>query len=132
MSAASRYSTGAYRTPLSTVPIASTGTTLVDLNTVCREKLTRVSAWYWHQEDTVLLKAQGVKLSKGTELTAVPCRYRQMKNDTIIARNRLEKTQKVAEGNLPLGLRGVLSNKVFIISSCIIPHILKKIIFLLE
>ena len=44
--------------------------------------------------------------------------------DTMMAKKRFEKTQKVADGNLPDGFRGVVLNFLSIISSCIIPQIL--------
>ena len=103
---------------------APTKLTFVDLKIVWRAKPTYSSALYWHHDEMVLLKAQGVKLSSGTDPVKLPLYTQLMMADTMIAKKRLEKTQKVADGNLPDGFKGVAIKVLSIISSCIIPHIL--------
>ena len=41
----------------------------------------------------------------------------------MIARKRLEKTQKAAEGNRPSGAESVGLNSVVMMSSCMYPHV---------
>ena len=53
----------------------------------------------------------------------MPYRYMHMIIATMIARKRLEKTQKVADGNMPSGTRGVGFIFVVMIFSCMIPHV---------
>lgn len=96
--------------------------TLVDLNMVWIEKLTKARAWYWLQEEMVLLREHGVNANKGAADHTVPCFQRQTKAATKIARKRLEKTQKAAEGKRPEGVSGVGVNFVLMMSSCITPQ----------
>jgi hypothetical protein len=72
----------------------------------------------------VLLSAQGVKLRKGTLPVKLPYLSKQTVADTRMATKRFENTQNAAEGNLPVGLSGVGLKFLFIINSCMMPHIL--------
>jgi len=73
----------------------------------------------------VLDKAHGVKAFNGATLfwNTEPCLNLTAMMATMIARNRFEKTQNAAEGNVPSGECLVGSNLVVMISSCMYPQV---------
>lgn len=66
--------------------------------------------------------AAGVKDNKGAALVVVPWVIQHATAETMMARNRFENTQNVADGKWPDGVNGVGWKCVLIISSCIMPH----------
>jgi hypothetical protein len=121
ISTASIYSTAEYVTPVTNLPMIMTGTTLPDLEMLCRGKETYLRAEYCAQEESVFVREHGMYADGG----AAPCRPPRHVTHTIaatdIATSLLEKTQNEDEGKRPEGTSGVGVNSVVITSSCIRP-----------
>mmetsp|Transcript_9888 Transcript_9888/g.23428 ORF Transcript_9888/g.23428 Transcript_9888/m.23428 type:complete len:208 (-) Transcript_9888:380-1003(-) len=125
ISKASMYCVQGYEAPLRILPMIMTGMILDDLKTVWTGKDTYRSDAYCDQDEPVLLNAQGVKAMRGAVLLArtAPCLSLTAMMATMMARKRLEKTQKAAEGNRPSGAESVGLNTVVMMSSCMYPHV---------
>ena len=98
---------------------------LDDLKTVWTGNETYLSDAYCDHELMVLERAHGVNDQSGALLLAktAPCLSLTAIMATKTAKKRLEKTQKAALGNIPLGTRGVGLNFVVMMSSCMYPHV---------
>jgi hypothetical protein len=82
-----------------------TGIILELLKTVCTGNATYFRDAYWLQLLIVLLRAHGANAHIGVALLekTAPCLILTAMIATMTAKKRLLKTQKAAEGNLPLG-----------------------------
>ena len=118
---ASKYSVQEYDTFCTIFPISMTGITFADLKMLCRGKFTYRRDAYCAHEDTVLEIEQGRYEISGADPSTPPLNRYDTSAETIVANSLLENTQKVDDGNIPLGAPGVGINTVVMSSSCMNP-----------
>mmetsp|Transcript_59404 Transcript_59404/g.133882 ORF Transcript_59404/g.133882 Transcript_59404/m.133882 type:complete len:92 (-) Transcript_59404:235-510(-) len=79
-----------------------TGITFVDFESVCRGNDTYRRLWYCAYEDRELESEHGANTISGAMVLILRCLCNMAAAAMVIARMRLEKTQNVADGNLPV------------------------------